>query len=145
MSDPSPIRTIPNDYDHYTPLSSDSKDIRLLRILPVASPQAPLVVALVRTKLATCPPYIALSYCWGSLDATKTINLLFQDSIEVDSTWGDGRIQELNDILEREDDRRPDIIEDFKVTTSLHDALHSFRSRNTTGFIWADMLCNYTF
>lgn len=140
MSDPSPIRTIPNDYSHYTPLSSGSKEIRLLRILSAASPEAPLMIALVRTKLATCPPYTALSYCWGSLDRTKTITLL-QDSIEVDSTWGDDRIQELNDRLEREGDRRPDIIRDFKVTTNLHAALHSFRSRNITGFIWADMLC----
>jgi hypothetical protein len=141
MSDPNPIRTIPNDYTRYTALSSDSKEIRLLRIFPTASPEAPLVVSLVRTKLARVPPYTALSYCWGSLGETQTITLIFQDSIEIDSTWDDHRIHQLNDDIERGDGGCLDIINDFKVTTNLHAALLSFRSRDITGLIWADMLC----
>ena len=119
MSESSPIRTISNDYSHYTPLSSESKEVRLLRILPAALPEAPLVIALIRTKLATCPPYTALSYCWGSLDETESITVLFQESVEVNLTGDDNIIEELN----------PDVVKDFKVTTNLHAALNSFRSK----------------
>lgn len=140
MSESSPIQTISNDYSHYTPLSSESKEVRLLRILPAALPEAPLVIALIRTKLATCPPYTALSYCWGSLDETESITILFQESVELNLTGDDNTIEELNRTFKQEDGRR-DIAKDFKVTTNLHAALNSFRSRNITGFIWADMLC----
>jgi hypothetical protein len=103
MTDPSPIRTIPNDYSHYKPLDSDKRELRLLRILPSASIDEPIVVALVRTKLATCAPYTALSYCWGNLDETEPINLIFQDSVEVDSTYTVDKILGLNHTLDRDD------------------------------------------
>ncbi|KAH8672601.1 heterokaryon incompatibility protein-domain-containing protein, partial [Tricladium varicosporioides] len=73
MTDLSPIRTIPNNYTHYSPLDSTRKEIRLLHILPADSDDGPLVVALVRTTLADCPEYRALSYCWGNLEDTKTV------------------------------------------------------------------------
>lgn len=142
MTDPSPVRTIHNDYSHYTPLSSESKQIRLLRILPAASPDEPLVVAVVRTMLATCPPYTALSYCWGSLDETLPVTVLFQDSLQVDSKCGHDEIQELNDGLDLDgEDGVLHVVRDFRITTNLHAALHSCRTRNVTAFIWNDMLC----
>jgi len=75
MSDPSPIRTIPNNYSRYTALSPDSKEISLLRILPAASPEAPLVVALIRAKLAASLPYEALSYCWRATLCINSVGL----------------------------------------------------------------------
>jgi hypothetical protein len=77
MADPSPARTIPNDYSRYRPLDSENKEIRLLRILPPTSDADTLVVVLIRKSLANCPKYRALSYCWGDLEVNKRIRVVF--------------------------------------------------------------------
>lgn len=54
----------------YTPLPQERPHIRLLKILPAASLEDVLVVDIAHFPLdeASCPPFVALSYVWGSPD-----------------------------------------------------------------------------
>ncbi|KAF5013481.1 hypothetical protein FDECE_506 [Fusarium decemcellulare] len=130
-----PHHTIINDYSPYHTLNSTNKEIRLLRLLPDAcfkEPNDGLVVALVRTKLSNHAKYRALSYCWGSLQETRPITVLFADSSEVSSTYDSKQ----HDWAYSE---APAV--KFQITTNLHDALLSFYQTSEEGFFWVDALC----
>ncbi|KIM99356.1 hypothetical protein OIDMADRAFT_127448, partial [Oidiodendron maius Zn] len=136
MADSGSIRTIPNNYTCYKRLDTDRKEIRLLRVVPGDNDED-LVVELYRTQLSNCPSYQALSYCWGSLEATKPITLVIRNSKFIDSSEKD--VQFLDD--EETSDTDGAVLKSFKVTTNLHAALISFRRSHTTCFIWVDSLC----
>jgi hypothetical protein len=138
MADTSPFQIIPNDYSGYLRLDSRAKEIRLLQVLPAASSGDPLHIALVRCKLANCPLFRALSYCWGSLDCTKSIALTILNSTFVDSCRNDDEILDLDCMALGQHDA---VGVGFNITENLHAALASFRDTNTIGFIWADILC----
>ncbi len=76
--DPTPHRTIPNDYHHHHRLHSERREIRLLLIFPG---DHELVVSLVRSSLSSHPQYRALSYCRGSLDELKPLTVVFEDGV----------------------------------------------------------------
>lgn len=142
MADPSLIGTIPNDYSHYSPLDTDKKEIRLLHILPAASNNDMLVVAVVHTKLADCPEYRALSYCWGSLEETRIITALFQNEGYVNSTCKDDSLCASDSFFHSGFNSGNGATRArFNITTNLHAALSSFHTSNSIGFIWVDMLC----
>ena len=136
MADSSSIRTIPNNYTRYERLDTNRKEIRLLRVIP-GDDDEDLVVELYRTHLSNCPSYQALSYCWGSLEATKPITLVIRNSKFIDSSKKD--VQFLDD--EETSNTDGAVLKGFKVTTNLHAALISFRRSHTTRFIWVDSLC----
>jgi len=141
MADPSPVQMIPNEYRHYGPLNSNDKEIRLLRILPAASDDDILVVAVFRTNLADCPGYRALSYCWGSLEETREIAVTFQNEDYVDSTWKEDNICAFDNAFHtglNNTNGTPLVM--FNITANLHLALCSFRRSKMMGFLWADML-----
>ena len=50
----------------YDPLNSAAREIRLLQLLPAASPADPIKCTLQIVSLSTKPTYIALSYFWGT-------------------------------------------------------------------------------
>ncbi|KAI0012266.1 heterokaryon incompatibility protein-domain-containing protein [Xylariaceae sp. FL0662B] len=123
---------IPNEYKHYHSINSRNQDIRLLRILPESSPEEGIVVCLTRTTLSSKhPEYCALSYCWGSLDNTKQVIVVFDD--------GDNGSDEYN----AHPQKAPCTPEraKFNITTNLHDALLSLHKSDKQGLFWIDMLC----
>lgn len=62
----------PNPY-RAVPIAPGERDIRLVRVLPGSSPA--IRCQFVSTSLEACPPYVALSYTWGSPERTETIQL----------------------------------------------------------------------
>lgn len=142
MSDPSPIRTIPNDYPKYHDLDPLLREIRLLRVVPTqpGSPAGKVACELFRTNLDDCPQFRALSYCWGDLTVTSPVNLTFYCSARINrcdaAELGN---EEWRERLEEGQHR----IEDFRVTTNLHGLLRALSLEDVTSFIWADMLCIY--
>ncbi|KAJ3547993.1 hypothetical protein NM208_g1221 [Fusarium decemcellulare] len=130
-----PHHTIINDYSFYHTLDSTDKEIRLLRLVQDAcfkKPNDDLVVALVRTRLSNHAKYRALSYCWGSLEETRPITILFADSSEVSSSYGSEQHNRVSS--------KATAIK-FQITTNLHNALLSFDQTNEEGFFWVDALC----
>jgi hypothetical protein len=141
--DPSPIRVIPNDFSYYSPLNASKREIRLLHIHPASRDNEGLVCSLVLSRLGKTPPYQALSYCWGSLDDTVPVTLVFQEHLEVDSSHFENVAPKLHDFFESGD---PTIrlIDNFQITTNLHAALLSLRTNNTddrAAFVWVDSIC----
>ncbi|KAH6627506.1 hypothetical protein F5144DRAFT_593709 [Chaetomium tenue] len=130
--DPTPHRTIPNDYTSYHPLRSEHHEIRLLRVLPGGDDDG-LAVTLVRSNRSNHPEYRALSYCWGSLDDLAPVTVVFEDDREVDSS----SILDVDEPCGVVGTRAVA----FQITTNLHDALTSFRRTREHGYLWVDMLC----
>lgn len=122
---------IPNDYSHYRRLSSAIQEIRLLRIAP-GSDADTIVAALYRTRLSDCPRFHALSYCWGRLEDTRSINLLFRDSSDM---------HPVDDEVKSLENTRSLVLGGFHITSNLYAALTSFRRSQFEGFMWIDMLC----
>ncbi|KAF2839932.1 hypothetical protein M501DRAFT_1031091 [Patellaria atrata CBS 101060] len=141
MTDPSPVRTIPNDYQFYRPLDISKKEIRLLRLLPAVSTEEHLVCALIRTSLDDAPPFQALSYCWGNFYGTRKATVMFQENVVVDSSAGPNRIAQLNEQFSSQGSNKQDHVTLFNLTATLHTALVSFLLRDAGTFLWADMLC----
>lgn len=65
-------RAGPNPY-RAVPIAPGERDIRLVRVLPGSSPA--IRCQFVSTSLEACPPYVALSYTWGSPERNETIQL----------------------------------------------------------------------
>lgn len=69
----------------YAPLSTERKDIRLLRLLPAGaqkskerrfSTSAPKIrCETITTPLTSCPPFTALSYAWGDTKQNQDIEI----------------------------------------------------------------------
>ncbi|KAF4460606.1 hypothetical protein FALBO_12611 [Fusarium albosuccineum] len=130
-----PHHTIVIDYSSYHALDSTNKEIRLLRLVLDAcfkEHNDNLVVASVRTKLSNHAKYRALSSCWGSLEETRPITVLFADSSEVSSSYD-------SEQHNRVSSKAPTV--EFQITTNLHDALLSFYQTNEEGFFWVDAIC----
>lgn len=130
--------TIPNPYGHYSNLGSDQQEIRLLKIID-SDPSTGPVVKLFRTSLLDCPPYEALSYCWGELSDTATVTVVFSDhELATAETMTPLRIDGEG---HPEHDKDGDITGvQFDVTANLHGALRSLPTNDGT-FYWIDMLC----
>ncbi|KXX75728.1 Heterokaryon incompatibility protein 6, OR allele [Madurella mycetomatis] len=120
MSDPSPIRTIPNDYLKYHELDPASREIRLLHVVPAQTHSNPAGVSciLFKTSLDDCPQFRALVSRDGGGAERVTA-----DSSEQLHRTGQSRIT------------------DSKVTTNLYSVLRALSLEEDAGFIWADMLC----
>jgi len=57
----------------YEPLDFDTHEIRLLLVDWDAEEDAPILSSLEHASLIDPKPYIALSYCWGNPNITKTL------------------------------------------------------------------------
>ncbi|KAK7900347.1 hypothetical protein LTR67_004093 [Exophiala xenobiotica] len=132
---------IQNDYSHYKPLDKSKKEIRLLCIHPAESPRDELVCTLVRADLDDCPPYIALSYTWGSLDDTVGVKLIFGETLYFPSSTSDTS-QKRDEFRKKIKSHEWSVVDNFQITTNLHAGLRSFLiNKETNILIWADMIC----
>jgi hypothetical protein len=118
--DPEKIRTVPNDYNKYNPLSISEKEIRVAHIRPLRYGQN-IVCTLQNISLEHKfrPEYECLSYCWGSLDDTEQITLEHTPRID-----GETKLTQL-----------------FNITRSLGHAIRAYRAENDEKVIWIDALC----
>ena len=160
MSVTSHVGTVPNDYSKYTPLNSTAEEIRLLRVLPSSAKSTRLSCALIRTNLRDCPSFVALSYCWGSLDDTEQITLYLDQPSRIDRSWSSRDFTTSMQSLQINPAPLPLLstthspcstttavtpppirIDNFNITANLHSALRSFLLDGRPTFLWADMLC----
>jgi len=117
MTDPSPIRVIPNDYSYYRRLDSEKKEVRPLRILPASSPNAPLCRCLDNYNISEVSALQRYHTAGGDLEKMKQTNALFQDSVYVSSTCTEDGNRELNDTLNHKCYGRTKILKGFNITT----------------------------
>jgi hypothetical protein len=66
--------TTGSDRTCYTTLNQDSRDIRLLQLLP-GSKITPIQCRLLKVSLDNHPVYETISYAWGSPDDVRSINV----------------------------------------------------------------------
>ena len=107
------MNTLLNVYPD-SPLHPGSQEIRIFQLLP-GRPESKLRGRLIRHDLQKSdiePSYEALSYRWGSIISTKTIEL----SCVFDST-------------------------DFKITVALESALQALRLTEEARLFWIDAIC----
>lgn len=143
----SQIRTIPNDYSLYTPLSKDKAEFRIVQLMP-GNEDDPIRCFLTTKSLADSDitSYEALSYCWGSLDQTETIELYHFGTTD-DHINGlppnatlklpsDGKLAPGCEVMEA-----PCHKQDLAVTTNLIAALRKLRNIAYYRFLWIDAIC----
>ncbi|PVH77588.1 hypothetical protein DL98DRAFT_591187 [Cadophora sp. DSE1049] len=59
----------------YTSLSTEKREIRVLRIHPASNPSDDIECTLATVSLQEYPVYDALSYVWGDANITETISV----------------------------------------------------------------------
>jgi hypothetical protein len=140
--DASPIRTIPNDYSQYKPISSDQQEIRILVLHPSTNPQDPVACSLIRSHLKThTPRYEAISYCWGNLDETNAVTI---QHLETDVVLRQKQMVRLSDdrvVLVSDIGTISNCWAQYQITKSLHGALLRFRRSDKPRYLWADAIC----
>lgn len=110
-------------YNHYEPLNSDRKEIRILS-LSAGSGDDPMLCGLINAPAPwRSRNYTALSYCWGDMTETVTIMLLHIRKPPTDDGPG---IR---------------VFQPFQITKGLYEALQSIRSKDSMTTIWIDALC----
>ena len=145
------IRTIPNDYRLYNLLSKERKEFRIIKLVP-GNEDDPLRCFLITESLVDGddPSYEALSYCWGCLDSTETIELYHfceQDGEESPHVKGlspnatlklpaDGKLTADGELIEV-----PCYKQDFTVTTNVIAALRKLRNDTYYRTLWVDAIC----
>ncbi|KAH0545316.1 hypothetical protein FGG08_000615 [Glutinoglossum americanum] len=141
----SQIRTIPNDYSLYVPLSKE-KEFRIVYLLP-GSKDSPIrcffrPLSLLDQNLT---PYEALSYCWGSLDNPATIELYhFCEQVDENGPHVNGFRP--NTDLELEGPggspiKVPCHKQNLAVTSNLVAALQKMRNESWFRYLWIDAIC----
>ena len=97
----------------YAPLAADT--IRLFRLHPAGHEEVPLRCTLLHTNLQGAPPYVALSYAWGSQTSKHTLHVNPHDPGESAST--------------------------LVITASLFHALQRLRRDDEDVLLWVDAVC----
>jgi hypothetical protein len=147
----SQIRTIPNDYRLYSPLSKENKEFRIVLLLP-GNEGDPLrcffqTESLVHGKHS---PYEALSYCWGSLNNTETIELYHfgekqgDEYLDINGFPPNATFNLQSNGLRTADDQEnelPCYKQDLAVTTNLAAALRKLRHHIHYRTLWVDAIC----
>lgn len=126
------VRTIENDYQFYQPLDPTQRQIRILVLKPEPYGSTAELFCQLRVvslkEVGKKYQFECLSYCWGDLNDTVTIKLLYYGLIR---ETPEGRLQ--------------NVWSDFKITRSLHEALCQYRAQgaefNTQVYVWADAVC----
>ena len=121
MIDPEQIDRADNNFQFYKPLDHSEKQIRLLR-LAASNDEDDVqlwgileIVSLVSTPL---PQYETLSYCWGDMKDTKTIEIL-QEASEYGGEAG----------------------QQLAITNNLARALQRIRFKDRPRTLWIDAIC----
>ncbi|KAH8590536.1 heterokaryon incompatibility protein-domain-containing protein [Bisporella sp. PMI_857] len=117
------FRAIQNDYLYYGKLDRESQDIRLL-ILQPGSWEDPVCCELIQSSLKGSPPkFEALSYCWGDMTDSRSINLIHKRAEAFSRVKG------------------PDRTQAFTITSNLYDALKHLRYEKQSRTLWVDLIC----
>lgn len=106
----------------YLPLRDDT--IRLFRLHPSAEPHAPLQCTLFHTPLANAPPYVALSYAWGSQVSRHSLNIASTSSSSPSSSLSQDPSSSA-----------------LTITVSLFNALQRLRQEDEEVTLWVDAIC----
>ena len=117
----------------YSPLGPD--EIRLLRIKHRWLSQTP-ALELTQHNIEDCPPYIALSYTWGSSQSTRTISLN-EHSMEI----RENLYSFLNHARCDEDAPGREWLYDANLVEVEPDLRYLLPNFDTLGHFWVDALC----
>jgi hypothetical protein len=113
-------------------LSSESRQIRLLKLLPAPSINDDIRCTIYHSSLDDSPTYEALSYVWGSEDKKPFISVGYQPQHSA----------EVSQQHEAEDgDGSLDSGLQLDVTRNLHDALRHIRLPESERIMWIDAIC----
>lgn len=121
-------------YFVYRPLnlSPNSRQIRLLKLLPAKSLDDDIRCTIFHTSLDDSPSYEALSYVWGSEDNPSSIFVRYHPQY----------IAGASQQHEAEDrDTSLDHCLQLGVTHNLHDALRHIRLPGLERIMWVDAIC----
>jgi hypothetical protein len=142
----SQIRTIPNDYSLYVPLSKEKKEFRIVYLLP--GPDDSSIRCFFRPSSLldrNLTQYEALSYCWGSLDDTATIELYHFCEEEDENGFHVNGVRPNTELELGESNgslvKMPCHKQNLAVTSNLVAALRKMRNESLFRFLWIDAIC----